>query len=66
MLAGYLVDNLNTHNIWAFKLAIAEAIYLLNALGNIYLMDLFLGGEFSTYGLQVDKPGIFYSLFICF
>jgi len=53
VLAGYLVDNLNTHNIWAFKLAIAEAIYLLNALGNIYLMDVFLGGEFSTYGLQV-------------
>jgi len=32
---------------------LVEAVYVLNILGNIYLMDLFLGGEFRTYGLQV-------------
>jgi len=53
ILAHYLVDNLNTHNIWAAKLVIAESIYFLNVLGNIYFMDIFLGGEFRTYGLQV-------------
>jgi len=53
ILAQYLVENLNSHNIWAFKLIIAESIYFLNVLGNIYLMDVFLGGEFRTYGVQV-------------
>merc|ERR1719427_1355102 len=53
ILAHYLVDNLNTHNIWAAKLVIAESIYFLNVLGNIYFIDVFLGGEFRTYGLQV-------------
>ena len=47
------MDNLNTHNIWALKLLIAETIYFLNVIGNIYLMDIFLGGEFRTYGIQV-------------
>ena len=53
MLAQYLVNNLNTHNIWAAKLVIAEMMYFLNVLGNIYLIDVFLGHEFSMYGLQV-------------
>jgi len=53
ILAQYLVDNLNTHNVWAFKIFITEIIYFLNVLGNMYFIDVFLGGEFRTYGLQV-------------
>ena len=53
VLARYLADNLSSHNIWAFKMLITESIYFLNVFGNIYLMDVFLGGEFRTYGLQV-------------
>jgi len=53
IVAQYLVDNLHTHNIWAIKMFIAEIMYFLNVLGNIYFMDVFLGGEFRTYGLQV-------------
>ena len=30
-----------------------ELLFFLNVVGNIFLMDLFLGGEFSTYGLEV-------------
>ena len=52
-MAQYLIENLNTHNIWTMKLLISQSIYFLNILGNIYLIDLFLGGEFRTYGLQV-------------
>ena len=53
VLARYLVENLSSHNIWAFKMLITESIYFLNVFGNIYLMDVFLGGEFRTYGIQV-------------
>jgi len=53
IVAQYLVDNLNTHNVWAIKTFIAEIIYFLNVLGNIYFIDVFLGGEFRTYGIQV-------------
>ena len=43
IVAQYLVDNLNTHNVWAIKTFIAEIIYFLNVLGNIYFIDVFLG-----------------------
>jgi len=53
VLAQYLIDNLNTHNIWAVKIFMTEIIYFLNVLLNIYLIDVFLDGEFRTYGLEV-------------
>ncbi len=43
VLAQYLVDNLNTHNIWAIKIFITEIIYFLNVLLNLYFIDVFLG-----------------------
>ena len=43
ILAQYLVDNLNTHNVWTFKIFITEIIYFLNVLGNMYFIDVFLG-----------------------
>ena len=43
IVAQYLVDNLNTHNIWSIKMFIAEIMYFLNVLGNIYFIDVFLG-----------------------
>ena len=53
VLANYFVKHLNTHNYWAFRMVICELLFFLNVVGNIFLMDLFLGGEFSTYGLEV-------------
>ena len=43
IVAQYLVDNLHTHNIWTIKMFIAEIMYFLNVLGNIYFIDVFLG-----------------------
>ena len=43
VLAQYLVDNLNTHNIWAIKIFITEIIYFLNVILNLYFIDVFLG-----------------------
>ena len=52
VLAGYFVESLNTHNFWAVKMLFVEFLYLVNVIGQIYFVDLFLGGEFSTYGLE--------------
>ena len=52
-MANYFVKHLNTHNYWAFRMVFCELLFFLNVVGNIFLMDLFLGGEFSTYGLEV-------------
>ena len=43
IVAEYLVDNLNTHNVWTIKIFITEIIYFLNVIGNIYFIDFFLG-----------------------
>ena len=42
-MVQYLVDNLNTHNVWAVKIFITEIIYFLNVLLNLYFIDVFLG-----------------------
>lgn len=52
-LADYIADSLNSHNIWALKLFFTELLNLFVVLGNIFFVDIFLGGEFSTYGLRV-------------
>ena len=43
ILAQYLVDNINTHNIWAIKMFLTEILYFLNVLFNLYFIDVFLG-----------------------
>jgi hypothetical protein len=53
ILARYVVESLNTHNVWAFKMLFIEFLNLINVIGNIYFIDVFLGREFSTYGLEV-------------
>ena len=52
-LAIYFVESLNTHNLWALKMLFVEFLNLINCIGNIYFVDVFLGGEFSTYGMDV-------------
>jgi hypothetical protein len=54
-LARYLVRTLHTHTVWAARLYLSELLLLVNVIGNIYFIDTFLGGEFSTYGLQVQS-----------
>jgi len=53
VLANYVVESLHTHNFWALKMLIIEFINLINVVGQIYFVDAFLGGEFSTYGIKV-------------
>lgn len=53
ILADYFVESLNSHNLWALKMLFIEFLNLFVVVGNIYFVDVFLGGEFSTYGIRV-------------
>jgi len=54
-LARYFTRTINTHNTWALKLYLSDLLLLINVVGNIYFIDTFLDGEFSTYGAQVAR-----------
>lgn len=53
ILVDYFSENLNRHNFYAFRFFICEALNFINVFVQIYFMDYFLGGEFSTYGSDV-------------
>lgn len=53
ILLDYFGDNLNRHNFYAFRFFICEALNFVNVFVQIYFMDYFLGGEFTTYGSDV-------------
>lgn len=53
ILLDYFHENLNRHNFYAFRFFICEALNFINVFVQIYFMDYFLGGEFSTYGSDV-------------
>lgn len=53
ILLDYFLENLNRHNFYAFRFFICEALNFINVFVQIYFMDYFLGGEFSTYGSDV-------------
>lgn len=46
ILATYMAESLNTHNFWAMKMLLIEFLNLLNAVFQIYFIDVFLQGEF--------------------
>ena len=52
-LASYFNTTLNTHNCWAIRMLLCELLFFVNVVFNIFLIDTFLGGEFSTFGLEV-------------
>ena len=52
-LAKFFNRTLNTHNYWAIRMLLCELLFLVNVVFNIFLIDAFLGGEFSTFGLEV-------------
>lgn len=53
LLVEYMVSNMNNHNFYFMSYALAEVMNFVNVVGQIFLMDAFLGGEFSTYGSKV-------------
>lgn len=53
LLIEYFAANLHAQNFYAMRFFLCEFFNLVNVFGQMYFMDTFLGGEFSTYGLDV-------------
>jgi hypothetical protein len=53
LLLEYLVTNLHDHTFYVYIYIVCEVLNFINVIGQIYFMDLFLGGEFTTYGPEV-------------
>ncbi|XP_075973856.1 innexin inx2-like [Anticarsia gemmatalis] len=53
-LVSYLsTTNIHTHNMYALRYAFCEILNLLNVVGQIFILDIFLGGAFRNYGAAV-------------
>lgn len=52
-LVDYLQENLGNHTFYGAMFVISEVLNFVNVVAQIYIMDTFLGGEFTTYGTQV-------------
>ncbi|KAL1431956.1 hypothetical protein MTO96_013710 [Rhipicephalus appendiculatus] len=53
MVVDYLVTNRGYHGGYFFGFVFTEMLYFVNVVAQIFVMDRFLGGEFSTYGARV-------------
>lgn len=53
LLVNYLEENLGNHTFYGSMYVLVELLNFANVVGQIYLMDVFLGGEFTTYGTKV-------------
>jgi len=52
-IVKYFRENRGTHGDYLFKFIFCEVLNFANVIGQMFLMDRFLGGEFTTYGLSV-------------
>lgn len=52
-LSGYLVETLNTNGCLVLVYFLCELLNLVNAVGNIFFINKFLGGVFLDYGLAL-------------
>ena len=53
ILVDYFTTNRHNHEFYAFRFFLCELLNFVNVLGQIFFMDMFLGGEFTTYGSDV-------------
>jgi len=53
LLVDYFSVNRNNHQLYFAKFYFCEVLNFVNVIGQIFFMDLFLGGEFTTYGTDV-------------
>jgi len=51
-LADYFIKTRGIHDNWSIGLLFGHSIYLINVLSQIFFTDMFLGYEFSTYGVS--------------
>nr|AFN25964.1 innexin 1 [Cancer borealis] len=53
VIIDYIVKHIRMHNGYVFKYWFCEALCFINIVGQLFLVDTFLGGEFLTYGPRV-------------
>jgi len=53
VIVNYVLRNIRTHNLYVYKFIFCEFLNLVNIIGQMYLMDSFFGGQFTTYGSEV-------------
>ena len=52
-LVDYLFANWNHHTVYCSSFFVCEFLNFINIIGQIFLLDVFLGGEFTKYGTSV-------------
>lgn len=52
-IVKYFRDNRGGHTFYCMRFIMCEVLNFVNVIGQMFLMDKFLGYEFSTYGLSV-------------
>lgn len=52
-LAQYLKDSLGRHGLYAYIYFLCEILNFVNVVCQIFITNAFLGGEFTTYGVEV-------------
>ena len=55
----YTVNIAQFYQFWAAKFFFCECLNMANVIGQIYFIDVFLGGEFLQYGTDVLKFHLF-------
>lgn len=53
LLVDYFISNLHSQNFYAYRFFLCELLNLVNVIGQIFFIDFFLDGEFTTYGSEV-------------
>lgn len=53
IMIAYLESNFLHHNFWVYKYFFCECLALFNVIGQMFLMNRFLDGEFLNYGTEV-------------
>ena len=49
-LVRYISETFHTHNTYAVKYFLCDILNFVNVIGQMYLINTFLGGVFMTYG----------------
>jgi len=55
VIVNYVMRNLRTHNLYVYKFIFCEFLNLVNIISQMYLMDAFFGGQFTSYGADVIR-----------
>ena len=53
VLVDYFIEDRHGHDFYAFRFFFCEFLNLFNVVGQLFFMNYFLGGEFTTYGSDV-------------